>query len=274
MNIVCIGAHPDDCEVFAGGTCAKWAAQGHHVALVSMTNGDIGHFREAGGPLALRRAAEAAKSAAHAGCVERILGIHDGELEPTLEVRKTVVRMLRKLNADIVLTHRPNDYHPDHRYTSMAVQDAAYMVTVPHFCPEMPRLERNPLFLFLADQFVRPAPFRADIAVDVDDVMDIKWDMMAAMESQFFEWLPWLDGRLREVPSNREDRLQWLKDEWSPLLRQFTEAGQEALRERYGPERGGAVQFAEVFEICEYGHQPGEDELRRLFPFFPGYSGA
>src|SRR5678815_5835883 len=58
LRIICFGAHPDDCELQAGGVGALWAAQGHHVKYVSVTNGDIGHWREAGGPLAQRRKKE------------------------------------------------------------------------------------------------------------------------------------------------------------------------------------------------------------------------
>src|SRR5215475_9839519 len=68
LRIICFGAHPDDCEIQAGGTAAMWAAKGHKVKFVSVTNGDIGHWREAGGPLAKRRLAEVLETA-------RILGI-------------------------------------------------------------------------------------------------------------------------------------------------------------------------------------------------------
>ena len=67
LRIIAFGAHPDDCEFKLGGTAAKWAALGHHVKLVSVTNGDIGHWRMAGGPLAMRRTAEV-----HGGGVERV----------------------------------------------------------------------------------------------------------------------------------------------------------------------------------------------------------
>ena len=269
MNIVCIGAHPDDCECFAGGTAVRWAQAGHRVLFVSMTNGDIGHFAQSGGALAQRRAREARLSAERGGVQELILGYHDGELEPTLEARKEVVRIIRRWEADIVLTHRLNDYHPDHRYTSMLVQDAAFMVTVPLFCPEVPRLERNPVFMYLVDSFQRPVPFRADVAVDVTDFMDTKWLMLDAMESQFYEWLPWLEGQEDRVPREPEKRKQWLREAWDPFLRTHTDIAQPALKKWYGARQTGKIAYAEAFEICEYGHQPSDDEIRRLFPFFP-----
>jgi LmbE family N-acetylglucosaminyl deacetylase len=268
VNIVCIGAHPDDCEVYAGGTSAKWARAGHRVLFVSMTNGDAGHHEMAGAQLAKRRAREAQLSAERGGAKELVLDNHDGELMPTLELRKHVVKIIREMDADIVLTHRPNDYHPDHRYTSQLVADAAFMVTVPNFAPDATALARNPVFLYLMDQFQKPYPFQADIAVDVGDVMDAKWNMLDAMDSQFYEWLPWLDCKLDQVPADTVARREWLMSAWDGFFRQPADGARDALTRWYGP-AGRDVEYAELFEICEYGHQPSQDELQRLFPFFP-----
>src|SRR5262245_57535504 len=146
LRIICFGAHPDDCELQAGGVGARWAALGHHVLLVSVSNGDIGHWRDAGGPLAQRRKKEVDQAHKLLGVHGYIMDVHDGEVLPTLENRRTVTRLIRQWNADIVMSHRPNDYHPDHRYTGVLVQDAAYMVTVPFFCPDVPFLKKNPVF--------------------------------------------------------------------------------------------------------------------------------
>ena len=140
LRIICFGAHPDDCELQAGGVGAMWAARGHHVKFVSVTNGDIGHWREAGGPLAARRLKEVKEASRILGTNVEVLDIHDGELMPTLEVRRQVIRLIREWNADLVLSPRPYDYHPDHRNTSLVVQDAAFMVTVPFICPDVPPL--------------------------------------------------------------------------------------------------------------------------------------
>jgi len=169
----------------------------------------------------------------------------------------------------VVITHRPNDYHPDHRYTAQIVQDAAYMVTVPFFAPDVPALKKNPTFLYFMDRFQKPAPFQADVAVDVDAFMDVKWNMLDAMESQFYEWLPWHDGKLDEVPADPEERLVWLKNYWSPLFRRATETGRSALARGYDKERAARVEFAELFEVSEYGHQPSDADLTALFPFVP-----
>lgn len=265
MNVVCFGAHPDDGEVYAGGTLVAWAQAGHNVLLVSLTNGDVGHQDLTGPALAARRREEARRSAAIGGFEERILDHHDGELTPTMELRKEIVHIIREWEADIVLSHRPYDYHPDHRYAAMAVQDAAYMVMVPHFCPEVPALRNNPVFLYMMDRFTRPIPFRTDIAVDVGTVMDTKWAMLHAMDSQFYEWLPWIEGTLDSVPDDETARLSWLKSRWDGYFRSHTALSREALEMAYGDLATEAV-YVERFELCEYGHCPPLQELRKRFP--------
>src|SRR5688572_15332694 len=171
LRIICFGAHPDDCELRSAGVAAKWAALGHHVKFVSVTNGDIGHWNMAGGPLAQRRIAEVQRCAEILGIQAEVLDIHDGELLPTLENRKVITNLIREWKADIVMCHRPNDYHPDHRNVGLLVQDAAFMVTVPYFCPNVPYLTSNPVFLYFEDRFQKPNPFAADVVVSIDDVI-------------------------------------------------------------------------------------------------------
>lgn len=269
MNVICIGAHPDDCEVHAGGTAVKWVRAGHRVQFVSMTNGDIGHHEMAGGPLAQRRTSESERAAQIAGLSTIVLDHHDGELEATLELRREVVRLIRAWRADLVLTHRPNDYHPDHRYTSIAVQDAAFMVTVPHFCPDTPRLEKNPVFMYMVDRFQKPMPFSPDVAVAVDDAMEVKAAMLDAMESQMYEWLPWLESVVETVPEDKAERRSWLARFFEGYLTSFTEVARPGLERWYGSEAARATGYAECFELSEYGHQPDEEEIRALFPFLP-----
>ncbi len=184
LRIVVFGAHPDDAQYKAGGTAAKWAKHGHHVKLVSVTNGDVGHWQSAGGPLAQRRLAEVQKADAVIGATTQVLDIHDGELVPSLENRLKIIRIIREWKADIVIAHRPWDYHPDHRYVGVLMQDAAFMVTVPFVCPDVPPLKKNPVFLYSSDGFKKPYPFTADIAVSVDDVFDLKLTAIHEMPSQ------------------------------------------------------------------------------------------
>ena len=263
IRVIAFGAHPDDCDIRAAGTAALFAKMGNAVKFVSVTNGDAGHQSMSGAVLAQRRLAEAKESARRLGIEYEVLNNHDGELLPTLEVRKEIIRQIRRWNADVVLAPRPNDYHPDHRYTGVLVQDAAYMVVVPAVTPEVPALRKNPVFLYYEDNFQRPNPFRPDIAVAIDDVVDKKTDALDSHVSQFYEWLPWVDGKLSEVPKDPVERKAWLK---RTRNRPPNSAVREALVKWYGPEKGNAVKYYEAFEICEYGARPDEARIRELFP--------
>jgi LmbE family N-acetylglucosaminyl deacetylase len=266
LSIIMFGAHPDDCDIRSAGTAAKWAALGHKVRFVSVTNGDAGHHEMGGGILAARRRAEAQEVGRRLGIEYVVLDNHDGELVPSLQVREQIIAQIREVNADLVLGPRPNDYHPDHRYTGVLLQDAAFMVTVPNILTHVPALKKNPVFLYYQDNFQKPNPFSPDIAVDITDTFEKKIDALDAHVSQFYEWLPWHSGRLDQVPKDVKARREWLKKDRagvpSPTLR-------AALEKYYGKEAAAKVQQVEAFEICEYGRRPNAEEIKRLFPFLP-----
>jgi LmbE family N-acetylglucosaminyl deacetylase len=264
LRVIVFGAHPDDCDIRAGGLAAKYAALGHHVKFVAVTNGDAGHQSEGGGALAARRRKEAQEAGRRVGIAYETLDNHDGELLPSLAVREQVIRKIREWKADMVLSPRPNDYHPDHRYTGVLLQDAAYMVVVPNICPDTPPLKRNPVFFYVEDHFQRPNPFRPDVAVSIDDVVEKKLAMLDAHTSQVYEWLPWVAGRIDSVPKDPAQRLEWLRKQ---RFREPSAAVRESLKKWYG-ERAGSIRFAEAFELCEYGRRPSAEELKKLFPFF------
>jgi N-acetylglucosamine malate deacetylase 1 len=267
LHIIIFGAHPDDAEYRGAGVAMKWAKLGHHVKLVSTTNGDIGHWQMAGGPLAMRRKKEVMAVAQRLGVTTEVLDIHDGEIMPTLENRRTITRLIREWNADVVITNRPNDYHPDHRYTSILVQDSAYMVAVPFFTPSVPPLKRNPVFLYASDRFQRPNPFRADVAVGIDDVIDPTLDALLLMESQIQEG--GAEGNAGLYPDDESVRQRRREEVRKTLARRYAaqaENYRDALVTFYGPERARAIRYAQAFELCEYGRQPSQDELKQIFP--------
>jgi LmbE family N-acetylglucosaminyl deacetylase len=264
LNIIVIGAHPDDADNKSGGTAALFAEMGHNVKFVSVTNGDAGHYNKGGGHLAKIRRAEAEKAAKELGIKEyTVLDNHDGELLPTLDVRHQIIREIRNWNADVVLSPRPADYHPDHRYTGILVQDAAYLVIVPNVTPDTPPLEKNPVFLYLEDRFQKPYPFQPDIAIDITSTFDKKMQALSAHESQMFEWLPWTSNTLEEVPEGADERQEYMSKNWSGSI---TPDEREALKKWYGKKKGAEIKYAESFEVCEYGRQPTEEEIMRLFP--------
>ena len=234
--------------------------------LVSVTNGDAGHHEQGGGQLAMRRRAEAIEAGRRIGVDYVVLDNHDGELLPTLEIRQQIIRQIREWKADLVLAPRPNDYHPDHRYTGVLLQDAAFMVTVPNVVSDVPSLRKNPVFMYFEDGFQKPAPFRPDVAIPIDDVIDKKIEALDAHVSQVYEWLPWHDGILDQVPKDPAARKAWLKKQRTPTL---SPAMREAIAKWYGPDVAAKTVNVEAFEICEYGARPDEAMLTKLFPFAP-----
>jgi LmbE family N-acetylglucosaminyl deacetylase len=263
IRIIMIGAHPDDCDQGGGGTAILYASMGYAVKFVAVTNGDAGHQTIGGGALANRRRAEAKEAGKRFGVEYDVLNNHDGELIPSLDVRLQIIRKIREWNADIVIAPRPNDYHPDHRYTGVLVQDAAYMVAVPNIAADTPPLKKNPVFLYFQDRFQRPNPFRPDVTVDITSIFDKKVNALAAHESQFFEWLPWIGGYLNEVPASLPDRLTWLSKRQT---RTITPEMMQSIEKWYGKDRVAKVKNVEAFEICEYGTQPTPADIKRLFP--------
>jgi LmbE family N-acetylglucosaminyl deacetylase len=268
LRIICFGAHPDDAELKAGGVALLWSALGHHVKFVSVTNGDIGHWRDAGGPLARRRKAEVEAAARVLGITTEVLDIHDGELLPTLENRRTITRLIREWKADIVMSHRPNDYHPDHRYVGVLVQDSAFMVGVPFFAPDVKPLKSNPVFLFYSDNFQRPNPFTPDIVVSLDSVIEKKLDAIDTLVSQFYE-----GGALGNAsmipsdPAKQAERKRLVRDGFAKRAQGVAQKYRGALEQWYGKDKAATIGHAEAFEICEYGRRPDKKEIAKLFPF-------
>jgi LmbE family N-acetylglucosaminyl deacetylase len=271
LRLLIIGAHPDDADYHAGGTAALYRAAGHVVKMVSLTNGNAGHHVQTDRELARRRRGEAAAAGAVIGATYDVFDNDDGELLPTLDRRRQVIRLIRSFRPDLVLTHRPNDYHPDHRYTSQLVQDAAYLVTVPAIVSDTPHLARDPVIAYLPDDFQKPYPFQPTVFVDVGGVLDHIVAMLHCHASQFYEWLPYNGGYLEEVPVAEGARREWLDARTRARLQARADRYCELLQQVYGPERGAAVQYVEAFEACEYGAPLDEAAWQRLFPW-PGVS--
>src|SRR5207249_3546381 len=182
-------------------------------------------------------------------------------------------RLIRDWKADVVIAHRPWDYHPDHRYVGVLVQDAAYMVAVPHFCPDTPPLKSNPVFLYASDGFQKPYRFRPDIVVAIDDVIETKFDALHELESQVYEGgALGTEEAFRLVPpaSDPAARKAWFRKEhyWSKRDADVADQYRDALVTLYGPEKGKKVKYAEAFEVCEYGRRVNTAQIKKLFPFY------
>lgn len=267
LRLLIIGAHPDDADYSGGGIAALYRAAGHTVKMISVTDGAAGHHVSPGPGMVQRRRAEAAASGAVIGATYETWDNPDGALLPTLENRYQIIRLIRGFKPDLVLTHRPNDYHPDHRYTSQLVQDAAYLVTVPAVVPDVPHLQRDPVIAYLPDDFQKPYPFQPSVVVDVGPAIEKIADMLHCHQSQFYEWLAYNHGHLEQVPAGERERRQWLGGQVRARLRPRADKYRELLVKTYGPERGAKIEFVEAFEGCEYGAPLDEAAKVRLFPF-------
>jgi N-acetylglucosamine malate deacetylase 1 len=264
LHIIIIGAHPDDPDK-AGGTAYKWAQMGHDVLMVSLTNGDAGHQTIKAKPLAKIRREEARKAGEVIGVRYITLDNHDGRLMPTYKNRLKVIRLIREQKADIVIFPRPYDYHPDHRYTGVLVLDAAYMVTVPTILPEVPFLKKNPVFLFFSDGFIHPEPFKADVCVGIDDVIEKKIDMYHQHKSQVYEWLPFNRGGLDQVPATDSERREWLGK--TRKTGSIATPYRDKLIEQYGIDKGTAIKYCEAFQDSGYGTRLTKENINYYFPF-------
>ena len=281
MNILMIGAHQDDNEFRCGGLAHKYVKMGYNVTFLSMCNGCGGHHILTPEETVATRAKESAKVAEFLGITYDVWDINDCSLVADLETRRRLIRYIRKVNPDLIISHRPNDYHADHRAVGQLVQDASYMLIVPHECPDAPAMRKMPVIMYNEDRFTNP-DFSGDIVLGMDDENDTKLQIASINVSQVYEWLPYTDGE--EVPEGEAERWEFLKgmniteattDEEVMAARRgyavrFAKTAarfRKELIERYGEERGSKIRYAEAFMLCEYG-EPLTDELKeKFFPF-------
>ncbi len=268
LRIIAFGAHPDDCEISAGGVGALWAEAGHDFKCVSMTNGDIGHFGMSGGELAIRRMKEVEAAAEILGIETEVMDVHDGELMPTLENRKKVTRLIRDWQADVVMVHRRYTYHADHRYSGVLVDDSIILVEAKFFTPDTPPLPRSPLVLYYSDNFQRPLPFKPDLVVNIDKVIDKKRQALEQMPSQFSDIDSWTYGRAENPPDDEATRLKLRIDNLMNRSVDIADKYRSMLIKLYGENVGNNVRHAEAFQVSEYGRSATTEELKALFPTF------
>lgn len=282
-RIMLIGAHPDDNELTGGGLAALHLANGGEVKMLSLTDGCRGHHIMTCEQTRERRYAEIQEVAKRFGLSYDMWDVPDGELEATLENRKRLIRDIRSFAPDLIITHRPCDYHPDHRNASILVQDASYLLIVPSMCPEVPALKKTPVIAYSYDRFQNP-PFRADFVTPIDSVTEQKFGMMHCHVSQFYEWLPYSKGFPEEVPEGDAERYAWLKtphydlDTIARAMQGDARARngecrfavpavrhRDKLIEQFGPETGAKIRYAEAFMLSEYSGRRDRETLREIF---------
>lgn len=284
MNILMIGAHQDDNEFRCGGLAHKYVKMGYDVTFLSMCNGSGGHHILTPEETVATRAKESAAVAELLGITYDVWDNDDCTLVADLETRRRLIRYIRQKNPDLIISHRPNDYHADHRAVGQLVQDASYMLIVPHECPDVPAMRKMPVIIYNEDRFTNP-DFVGDIVLDMDDEEETKLKIASINVSQVYEWLPYTHGS--EVPEGEAERWEYLKgmniteettDEeilaakragggYSLKNAKTAARFRKELIERYGEEHGKKVRYAEAYMLCEYG-EPLTDELKaKFFPF-------
>jgi N-acetylglucosamine malate deacetylase 1 len=263
-RVLVLAAHPDDAEIFAGGLIARHCRLGNPVKIISVTDGRSGHHQIEPHDLVGIRRAEAHAAGERIGAQYLTWDFPDGRLEPSIEVRESIIREIRSFRPDLVLTHRPYDYHPDHRAVGVAVQDASYLVTVPHICSDTPVIKQSPVVASMVDLFNKPCPMQADVVLEISREMDAVVQMTGCHQSQVFEWLPTHDGL--HVPEDPSERLIWLADWMLELHRQRRQHFAKELVARGLPLDEDVL--VEVYEISEYAGQPDAEQMPNLFPGF------
>ncbi len=264
-RLLILGAHPDDAEYHAGGLASVYRSLGREVKLVSVTDGGAGHHERSPKELIPLRREEAAAAGRTIGAEYETWDFPDGSLQVTLEVRHRIIREIRQFQPDLVLTHRTNDYHPDHRAVGQCVQDASYLVKVPHILPDVPALRQDPVVAYMPDLFTKPQRMQPQIIMDITRQIPTIVAMLACHRSQVFEWLAYEQGLLEGLPTDDSGRLAWLLSWYSNQIRPRTNHFRAEVQKAYGETRH-SVEFVEAFEISEYAHSPDHSLLSRLFP--------
>ncbi len=191
MRILAIGAHPDDIEIACSGTLAKCVARGDTVIVCHACSGNLGHVVIPPDELAVMRHGEAVRAGKMAGIEVIAGGFDDLDIyENNKEARDKMVEVIRYADPDLIITHAPDDYMPDHVSVSRLVFDAAFAATVPHYKEDGRAAKLVPIYYMdtLAGVGFNPTEY-----VDVTDYIDLKIQMLECHESQIV-WMREHDG--------------------------------------------------------------------------------
>lgn len=266
-RVIVICAHPDDAELTSGGICILLSRMGYKIKYISLTNGNKGHHEGTKNEITIRGYGETEEVKKRMGCEYEILNIEDVKLESTLKNRIEVIRLIREWKADIVITHPPYDYYPDHRHTFLLVQDTAFLVNVPKILSEVPAVEQSPLFLYTRGRYVNPLELQPDIVVDITSVIRKKAYVIDAHVSQIYEWLFWINHSNDIIPETEEGKIDYILNQYVLRRGEVRENDKSVVKKWYGSQ-AEEVKTIEAFEICEFGRTVNNQDIRALFPMF------
>ncbi|RKP58263.1 PIG-L family deacetylase [Cohnella endophytica] len=188
MNVLAICAHPDDAEIWCGGTLAKYAMRGDKVTIAIATNGEVGSATHTKEEIADIRKKETFAAAQVIGAEVIWMGYPDEFLFDSENTRLTFIEAMRSSHSDVVLTHWPDDlYNPDHTITGRIANDVAIMTTVPNIKTASPPLDKIPIVYFM--ESVAGLGFQPEEYVDITETFELKREMLAQHKSQIGDWL-------------------------------------------------------------------------------------
>ncbi|MFH1666626.1 MAG: PIG-L family deacetylase [Elusimicrobiota bacterium] len=186
MRILAVGAHPDDLEILCAGTLAKYSKLGHEVIMAHVCRGDKGHLLIPPAKLAKIRKKEAEKSAKIINARVSELGIDDLDVYLEREAVIRCVELIRSTKPEVIITHSPDDYMPDHILASKIVFNASFIATLPHTKTKHKFYEKiTPVYYM---DTLAGANFLPTEYVDITETIEIKKKMLACHSSQ----LTWL----------------------------------------------------------------------------------
>lgn len=264
-RLLILGAHPDDAEFHAGGIASIYRAMEREVKMVSVTDGGAGHHTRSSAELVRLRRDEATAAGQVIGAEYETWDFPDGALQASLEVRHRIIREIRLFKPDLVMTHRPNDYHPDHRAVGQCVQDASYLVKVPLIVPDVPALKKDPVVAYMPDLFTKPQRMQPEMILNIAEQIDTIVSMLACHASQVFEWLAYEQGIWESLPVDKAGRIAWLKAWYTNTIRPRVAHFRDEISRAFG-DAGSSLEFVEAFEISEYALRPDAALLQHLFP--------
>jgi bacillithiol biosynthesis deacetylase BshB1 len=183
LDVLALGAHPDDVELSCGGTVAKLAKQGRRVGIADLTRGELGTrgSREI-------RAAEAAEAARLLGVqVRENLGIPDGNLETSLENRLKIVQIIRKYQPEVLLFPYPVDRHPDHERAHTLCREAWFAAGLVKIETTLDGRMQEPFRPRAYYHFMQWFEFKPSFIIDITDEFDQRMQCVGAFKSQFYD---------------------------------------------------------------------------------------